>query len=339
MKVAVAWQASQAELELIARCVPSECELVAAPSDEEFSRYEANPSDVVEICRHADAVIAWVLPARALQAAERLRFLSWMHAGCDKLDFAVLRAKKIQVANVRGANDIAVAEQAMAFVLALAKRLVPNYQAVVDARWQPLWADGYVSRELAGATMLVIGLGALGTQVARRAKAFGMRVVGIRRNPHQPSDAADEVLGASALPALLPRADFVVLCVPLTPATEGFFGAAMLGAMRQDAFLINIARGGIVDERALYRALTENRIAGFASDVWWDYPDAMPPSMHFGTPSRLGVHRLPNVLGSGDRAANTFGVRDRMIQMGAENIAAFAQGRAPVHLVDLELGY
>jgi phosphoglycerate dehydrogenase-like enzyme len=339
MKVAVAWQASEQEQALIRQTLPEDCELVVAAQNDEFTRYEAEPQEVTRICREADAVIAWVLPRAAVAEARRLRYVSWMHAGCDKLDFELLRTKGIKVANVRGANDAAVAEQALAFMLALTKRLLQNNRAVVEAHWQPLWDPNFVSGELAGATVVIVGLGALGKQIARRAHAFGMYVIGIRKHPAPDPDLADEVLGASNLPSAVRRANFVVLSVPLTRETDGFFGYDLLRSMRRDAFLINIARGGIVDERALYKALTNDWIAGFASDVWWDYPDAMPPSMHFGVPSRLGIHRLPNVIGSGDRAANTFGVRDRMIRMGAENIAAFARGLLPVHVVDLELGY
>ena len=339
MKVAVAWQAASEECELIREILPDTCVVEAAPQRPRVGRYEADPNDVVALCREAEAVMGWVVPRRALAESPSLRFLSWMHAGCDKLDLDLLQSRGIQVANVRGANDVAVAEQAMTFVLALAKRLLSNHQAVLEVRWQPQWDPGYVSRELADSTLAVIGLGAVGKQVALRAKAFGMHVLGVRRHPDRDLHGADEVIGPDALPTVLGRADFVVLCLPLTADTDGYFGETALRQMRRDAYLINVARGGIVAEPALHRALTEGWIAGFATDVWWDYPEAMPSSMHFNVPSRMGIQRLPGVVASGDCAANAFAVRDRMIRCGAENIAAYARGERPVHLVDLSLGY
>lgn len=109
--------------------------------------------------------------------------------------------------------------------------------------------------------------------------------------------------------------------------------------MKESAYLINISRGALVHEGPLARALTEGWIAGFASDLWWEYPEAMPSSYHFSVPSRLGIHRMPNVVTGGDRAANVPEVRDREIEFGAESVGAFARGQVPPRLFDLKREY
>jgi len=142
-----------------------------------------------------------------------------------------------------------------------------------------------------------------------------------------------------SLHAVLGQSDYVVLAVPLTPETHELIGEAALRAMKPQSLLINVARGRIVAERALHRALSEGWIRGYGSDLWWDYADAMPPSYHFPVPSRRGVHKLPNVLASGDAAANVLLVKDAMIDQGIENLAAFVAGRPLPRSVDTARGY
>jgi phosphoglycerate dehydrogenase-like enzyme len=185
----------------------------------------------------------------------------------------------------------------------------------------------------------VVGYGGLGQQVGARAAAFGLRVLAVRRDPSLPSPHADRVVGPDALLDVLAQSDFVVLCLPVTDGTRGMIDAEALRAMPAGSFLINVARAELIEEPPLYEALTSGRLAGFASDVWWDYAGALPSGQHFPVPSRLGVHRLPNVVGAGDQAANTFASRDRMIARGIENVSEFASGRQPARLVDIGRGY
>ena len=176
-------------------------------------------------------------------------------------------------------------------------------------------------------------------EIARRARAFDMRVVGVRRNRDLPCAHADSVHGRDELPALLSEADYVVLAAPLTPDTRNLIGAAELGAMKPSAYLINIARGHLVDEVPLHAALTSGRLAGFASDVWWHYPYGKPPTHHFPVPSRTGLHRLPNVLPTGDQAANVIELKDVEIDMATESVAAFLRGETVPREIDLVVGY
>lgn len=341
MKLLLTWAASPDEVNRIRRHVPENVDLVMTPERPYMGRYECNLDDMVGSARDIDVIMGWVpIPREVLESARNLKFIAFLHAGCDQLDFPALRSRGIKVSNVSGAMEVAVAEHAFALVLALAKRLIENHRAVVETRWQPLWEPDCASVELAGKTMAIVGLGTIGEEVAKRAKAFGMRVLGVKRDPTRHAGTADEVFSSEKLGSVLPQADFVVLTVPITSETRRLIGEGELRAMRSTAYLINVSRGGIVHEGPLARALSEDWIAGYASDVWWEYPDAMPPSYHFSVPSRYGVHRMPNVVATGDRATGgVLAVKDRMIDLGAESVGAFVRGEVPPRLIDLELEY
>jgi len=243
------------------------------------------------------------------------------------------------VANVRGANAIPVAEHAMALMLGLAKKLLIKHQAVLEARWTPGWEPRYAAILLEGKTLVVIGLGQIGTAIARRAKAFDMRVLAVRRHPERGGAHVDAVYGPGDLHRALAEADFAVLATPMTRETTSMIADAALAAMKPTACLINVARGNLVLERALHAALTEGRLGGFAADVWWNYTDALPATYHFPIPSRTGLQRLPNVLATGNQASHTPETRARVLALAAESLGAFARGEPMPRAVDLDLGY
>jgi phosphoglycerate dehydrogenase-like enzyme len=250
----------------------------------------------------------------------------------------LLREKGVMLCNARGVNAIVVAEHAIALMFALAKRLTVQDAAVKRTDWVE-WSPLTSSVMLAGATVAVVGLGLIGNEIAKRCKAFDMKVIGVRRRPTDGRGAADVVQGIEQLHEVLAVSDVVILVVPLTAETRGLIGYAELAKMKASAFLINVARGMIVKEAALHEALVTNKIAGFAADVWWDYSEASPAGYHYDVPSRRHIHRLPNVVGTPDVAANVPGMRDRMIEMGVENIKSFLSGNVPERAIDLNAGY
>ncbi len=163
--------------------------------------------------------------------------------------------------------------------------------------------------------------------------------VGVRRHPERGGEHVDELLGPEGLHEALKAADFTVIATPITTETEGFIDAAALACMKPTAILINIARGNIILEAPLYAALTEGRLAGYGADVWWNYTETFPPTYHFPIPSRTDLHKLPNVIGTGDQASNVDGVTETVIAMGTESLAAFTRGEPMPRAIDLELGY
>jgi phosphoglycerate dehydrogenase-like enzyme len=202
-----------------------------------------------------------------------LRFVQVSAAGYDQFDQVRMTMVGLRLANASGVNMNAVSDHAMALILGFMRQL----HVARDNQRKHLWR-GMISNlseredELAGRTVLIIGMGAIGQRVARLAKAFDMKVIGVRRNTAAIKGVVDEAHAPTALPALWGRADFVVLTCPLTDETANIVDAAALNAMADDAHLINMARGGCVDEVALIEGLRAGKIAGAGIDVTGEEP-------------------------------------------------------------------
>ena len=338
-KVLLTWQATAEEIGRVRQALPAGTEIAAQRIAPTLSRFDATYASLADDARDADAVMGWVLPPGILEIARKLKLISWLHAGCDELDFPALKRRGIRVTNLRGANSTAVVEHAMALLLGCAKRLIMKHRAVVEGTSLPLYQDGIQGLMLEGRTLLVVGLGQIGSGIAKRAKAFDMKVIGIRRNPERGGAHVDSIHGPGELRPLLAVADYVVLALPLTGESDQFLGEAEIAAMQSHAFLINIARGNLVQELPLFQALQEGRIAGYAADVWWNYTNSFPATYHFPVPSRTGLHKLPGVLASGDQAANVEGMAKRNIDRGIQALVEFAGGKPLTGEIDLDLGY
>jgi len=341
MKVLCLWHATDAEIAYVKNALPSGTE-VFAPRGDYFSRFEATYRDLKPYAAECDAFIGWTLPDGIPEMAKKLKILSWLHTGVDDLRglgiLSLARERGFKVTNARGANAVAVAEHAMMFVLALAKKTVlKNEASRARRRLFPLFADEYRSAMLSGSTIGIIGVGCIGAHVAKRAKAFDMHVMGVRRNKDLKVEHIDSMHGLDELHTVLAKSDYVVLCTPNTTETAEMIGSEELAVMKRTAFLINIARGKLVQEKPLHDALMSGRLRGFAADVWprYDFGKTFPISFV----PRLDIQELPNVTGSIDQAANSDGVLERYIEWGTQNLMEFAAGKPLTREVDLELGY
>ena len=208
-----------------------------------------------------------------LPKAKKLRFIQSVGAGTDQFARDELSARKIRLASASGVNQRAVSEHAMSLLLALARKLPEARDNQAKKVWRGMISD-LTKREdeLGGKTLLIIGLGAIGSRLAHLAKAFDLRVIGIKRNPSAGKGEADAVHTYADLKALLPQADFVALTCPLTQETENIIDTGTLAAMKPSAYLINCARGRCVNEAALIDALKAKQIAGAAIDVTVEEP-------------------------------------------------------------------
>ena len=341
MKILCLWYATEDELDSIRRAMPQGTDVVA-PTGEYLSRFDAAYSDVADHAVDADAIIGFSVADGVLQIAKQLKLFCWLHSGVDDLAqigaLALFRERGVKVANIRGANAIAVAEQAMMFVLALAKKALLKHQAAQQRDLLfPLYADQYRSGMLHERTIGVVGVGSIGARIAKHAKGFDMRVLGVRRNSAQAVECVDSMHGMDELHAVLAQCDYVVLAAPNTPETHQFFGKAELAAMKPSAFLINISRGMLIQEKPLFEALTTGGLRGFAADVWWRY--GFGNTFPVGWGSRLGIHKLPNVICSSDQAANADDVLQRNIAWGTESLMEFVAARPISREVRLDLGY
>ncbi|UVO33111.1 phosphoglycerate dehydrogenase [Bradyrhizobium arachidis] len=341
MKVVCLWFATDSERNYIKEAMPRGTEIVV-PRGEYFSRFETTYTDLEPHARDADAFIGWTLPEGIVEKAEKLKILSWLHTGVDDLRIngvlSLARQRGFKVTNARGANAIAVAEHAMMLLLSLAKKTILKNQASRENhRLFPLFADEYRGTMLHGNTLGVIGVGGIGSHVAKCAKAFGMQVLGVRRNKERNDPNVDSMHGMDELHAVLSKCDYVVLATPNTGETFQFFGKAELAAMKPSAFLVNIARGKLVQEKPLHEALTSGRLRGFAADTWprYDFGTTFPS----GAVPRLEIQKLPNVVGTIDQAHNVDGVLNRYLQWGTENLVEFVAGKPLTREVNLDLGY
>jgi D-3-phosphoglycerate dehydrogenase / 2-oxoglutarate reductase len=249
-----------------------------------------------------------------LEASKGMKVVSRIGVGYDAVDVPALSRRNIPLMVAGTANSPSVAEQAMFMMLTLAKRAVEMHSLVKDGKWG--YRLGMLPYDLYGKTVLIIGFGRIGTRTAKRCLAMEMNVL-----IYDPYKSAAEIEAAgceqvSDLDAALPRADFVSIHCPKTPETVGMFNAARLRQMKPSAYLINTARGGIVDEPALYEALVSGKLAGAGLDVFEQEP---PPSGH-------SLFELPNVIMAPHVAGVTREAVDRMSEQTARNILSALDG-------------
>ncbi len=260
--------------------------------------------------------------------------LKWVHsatAGVERVLTPAALERRLAITNARGVFSVPIAEYVMLMILAVSRRLPQLLELQRERTWQPL-----ESRELRDVTVGVVGLGSIGRRVAQLASAFGSRVVAVRRDATTESDepgatSADlaEVLPPERLPELMAQSDFVVLALPLTPDTESLFDGPLLAHAKPGAWLINVARGRLVDERALVRALREGPLGGAVLDTFREEP--LPPDSP--------LYSLPNVIVTPHTSWSSGGVLDRSIDLFCENLGRFARGEQLHNLVDPNVGY
>jgi phosphoglycerate dehydrogenase-like enzyme len=256
-----------------------------------------------------------------LDRAKKLRLIQAIGAGTDQFPHNELAKRGIRLASARGVNYRAVSEHAMALILALSRRLPEARDNQAMRVWRGMIGDpDYREDELGGKTLLIVGLGQIGGRLAQLAKAFDMRVVGLRRDPAAGSGAADAVHTTSELKSLLPEADFVALTCPLTKETEKLVDAETLGLMKPSAYLVNVARGRVVDEAALVKALAAHRIAGAGLDVTAEEPLAA------GSP----LWGMEHVLITPHTAGETRHYEDNVIEILRDNLGRLWRGEEPL---------
>ncbi len=253
-----------------------------------------------------------------------LRWVQTVSAGVDQSIVAELQSRDVILTNAGGVFDRPIAETVLAYILMILKRL-PEYAGFQrEHRWKRL-----PQRETTGLTVGIIGTGNIGQEIARLCKGLEMHVIGTRRHPERPVPYIDELFSPEQLPELLAISDFVVLATPLTPETRRLIGPAQLRQMKSDAWLINIARGAIVDEPALITALQEKQIAGAALDVFTEEP----------LPADSPLWDLPNVILTPHQSWSTPYLEKREAELFLENLRRYLNGEPLQNQIDKTLGY
>ena len=293
------------------------------------------PLDDVEVMLrgwlHSDAF------DRLLARAPRL---AWVHSATSGVERALTpaaRERGLIVTNARGVFSRPIAEYVLMMILAVSRRLPQLLELQRERTWQPL--EG---AELRDVTVGIIGLGSIGRAVGALATAFGCRVVAVRRRPEQGEAASrggddpsfgeamlDRVGGPETLPQLLGESDFIVLAAPLTPETEDMIDAETLAMIKPGAWLINVARGRLIDERALLRALRDGPLGGAVLDTFREEP----------LPALSSFYELPNVIVTPHTAWSSGRVLDRSVELFCDNLRRFATGEPLLNVVDPAAGY
>ena len=290
-----------------------------------------NEEDGVNLITDAEVAFSAQVYRDQLARAVRLRWIHSPAAGVGGMLYPEMRARDVVMTNSRGIAADTMAEHALAVTLAMFRRLPVAVQRQAERRWaQDEISAGTPNRAVAGARILVVGLGAIGSAIAAKFGALGATVTGIRRRPaHGAPPGIDDVAGPERLHQLLSVADVVVISAPETPATRHLIGTPELESMRADALLVNLSRGKLVDERALAVALQAGRIGGAALDVFEHEPLA----------ENSPLWSLPNVL----ITPHTSGFRpdhwDAATRLFAENLRRFEHGEELLNVVDKEAGY
>jgi phosphoglycerate dehydrogenase-like enzyme len=275
---------------------------------------------------------------RLLARAPRLRYVHSASTGVERMLPPAARERGIVFTNARGVFSRPIAEYVLMMILAVSRRLPGLLELQRERTWQPL--EGV---ELRDVTVGIVGLGSIGRAVGALATAFGCRVVAVRRRsaagstgsgPDDESRSFGEVMldrvgGPEALPELLAESDFVVLAAPLTPETENMIDGRALEAMKPGAWLINVARGRLVDERALVAALRDGRIGGAVLDTFREEP--LAPSSPF--------YDLPNVIVTPHTSWSSGRVLDRSVELFCDNLRRYAAGEPLLNVVDPSAGY
>jgi phosphoglycerate dehydrogenase-like enzyme len=290
--------------------------------------YDGVESDL----RDAEVLVTFNLRPEQFAHAVRLRWIHAPAAAVHQLLFPELVQRDVLLTNAREVHGPVVAEHVIALIFALAKRVHQAVRFQQKHVWgqEAMWRERPRPRELAGATLGLIGLGCIGRHVAKSGAALGMRVIAVREHPERPKpDGIQEVLASSQLETLLERSDYVVLAAPLTPATRGLINASRLARMKPDACLINVGRGPLVDEPALAAALRQGRIGGAALDVFENEP----------LPADSPLWDLEDLLITPHTAGMTEKLWERHYALLSENLRRYLAHQPLLAVVDKQKGY
>ncbi len=281
--------------------------------------------DAIERARDAEIVFAGHFSDALWKNARRLKWVQSGGAGIERFMTPDFIASSIVLTNAAGVYAIPIADHVMAFVLHFCR----GFNRMLRNQIGRHWSHDTEPDELIDKTIGIVGLGGIGTEVARRAKAFGMRVIATRRRPELPSEFADEVRGADDLHWLLAESDYVALCSALTQNTHKLIGEEELGKMKAAAYIINIGRGGLIDEPALIAALKAGIIAGAGLDVFAEEP------LPIGSP----LWEMPQVLVTPHASGSSPRSHERLMDLFSENVRRYAAGEPLLNVVDKGEGY
>ena len=272
-------------------------------------------------------IVAGSFPRDLLLTAPKLRWFQQWGAGADWLQrYPEVAKSDLTITNTSGIHPIQITEHVFAMLLAFARQLPKSYAAQQKREWTKFAHSDLF--ELDGKTMLIVGVGAIGERTAKLAQAFGMSTIGMRRNL-EGTEHVGNMVGPDTLHDVLPEADVIVLTIPLTDETKNFIGKEELELMKDDACLINIGRGGTIDEEALFEVLERGKLSGVGLDVFEEEP----------LPETSPLWRQERVIITPHYAGLSPHYDKRAFEVFLENLGRYTRGQELTNVVDKERGY
>jgi phosphoglycerate dehydrogenase-like enzyme len=278
-----------------------------------------------------DIFVGLMLRPEQLRLATRLKWVHTTSAGVGQLMYPEFRSSGIVLTNASGVHAPVMAEHIVGMMVAMARDFPGSMRFQSQSKWaqQEIWDGASRPRELSGGVALLVGFGAVGQAVAERLRAFGMHIWAVTRSGKDSSSLAERVFPAAKLNEVLPTADYVILAAPETPETQQMIGAQQLAAMKPSAFLINVARGSLVDQGALIAALQKHTLAGAALDV--ASPEPLPPESPLWALESVFI--TPHISGISER------IWQRQAELLVNNLERWFKGEPLHNRVDVHRGY
>ena len=288
--------------------------------------------EALRLIEDADILLAGFFSKELFLAAKRLKWIQAWGAGVDGILLPEVVKSRVTVTNARGVHPTPISEHVLGLMLCLCRKLHLFIRNQEERKWERFesWTSAEQVEELSGKTVGIVGLGTIGTEIARKAKCLGMNVIATKRDTSQTaSTSVDRLVHPSDLNQLLAESDFVVLSLPLTNETEGMMGKAQFKSMKRTAYLINVSRGRIVQEIRLIEALKQGWIAGAGLDTFENEP----------LPRDSELWGFRNVIITPHVAGLTPYYMERLTTIFCENLDRFIHDRPLINVVDKTLGY
>ena len=304
----------------------------------EIVQSELTVESMLEFGKDVEIIASVRVPGEFIRTASNLRMIQTFGTGVDRVDLGAVKERgDILVCN-NHVNSAEVAEYAISLLFAVAKNIIPSDRELRLGNWIHRWGGPVPNLEIREKKVLIIGLGHIGADIAKRLKSFEVTITAATLSGTSSNDdLVDQVVRVDEVQPHVKDADFVILSLPLTGESESLVNREFLSWMKPTSVLVNISRAQIIDELALYEALKEKRIHGAGIDVWWRYP-----SKWRGTtipPADVPFHVLDNIVISPHRAAYSEHIERELYLFAAENIRRFIRGETPLNKIDLERGY
>jgi phosphoglycerate dehydrogenase-like enzyme len=293
--------------------------------------HATTPEQRAEGLSECDAAYTWILNAGELAQAPKLRWIHTSAVAVETLCLPELFARSVAVSNTRGVQAVPIAEHVMAVVLALSKQLPFVLESQQQARWaQNEFMGDRLPWLLKGRTLGLVGVGTIGAEIAKRAEAFGMRVIALRRRPaYGVIGHVERVYGREELDDFLGQCKVLVICAPLTPETLSLIGATQFAQLPKGAIVVNVGRAKIIDTEALIASLQSGHLGGASLDV---FPQEPLPAEH-------PLWKTPNVILTPHTSGFRQGHWDEVVELFGDNIERWLRGEALKFRVEPELGY